>query len=163
MTKNDASRWYFAVSTAKDDDLAQIIAEAYSFFDAEYEESRAELDVDGKLIEAVAKRIPGNIEYRYGQLQVLEGIIANIEKREQVAQGKARKAFLEHYNRTLTERQIERYAEVDPKVIEMRELRELISLVRNKYLGVSKGFESMHYQLGNMVKLRAAGLDGAVL
>ena len=36
-----------------------------------------------------------------------------------------------------------------------------VALLRNKFLGISKGFEAKNFMTGHIIKLRVAGLDDA--
>ena len=38
-----------------------------------------------------------------------------------------------------------------------------ISLLRNRYLAIIKGLESKNYMLGHIARLRAAGLEDAII
>lgn len=152
--------WYRRVS--KDPDDLVPLADALAHFEAEYQDARRELDVKGKRIEEVSRRLPGIVEYRFAQLQEIEAILALFELRVDKATAEAKKRYLEHYNRTLSDRTAEKYAEVDQDVFDLKMLIIEISRVRNLFLSITKGMEYLHWQLNNLIKLRQAGIEDSV-
>jgi hypothetical protein len=155
------SRWYAKV-VADPNDLSPVL-DAYDWFEKQYEEANKDLDTNNKRIEEIAKRLAGMVEYRYGQLQEVEAIFCYLERREKKALGDARRRYLEHYKRNLTDTMATKYAEADDDVIAFAALKEQIGLIRNKFLGLSKGYEILHFQLTNITKLRVAGIEDAML
>ena len=154
--------WYRKV-THDPDDLSPVL-DAIDYFDQQYLEARQELaGLCGTLLVEVQARLPGICEYRYHQLSELEDIIAYLEIREDAVVGLQRRYYIEHYNRKLTDQMVNKFAESHPDVIALRELRNHVAHVRNKFIALSKGHDHMHYQLSNITKLRVAGLHDAIL
>ena len=73
------------------------------------------------------------------------------------------KKYLEAYNRALTSRDAEKYAEAEDEVIDMETIINEVALLRNKWLGVMKGIESKNFMLGHVVRLRTAGMEDIVV
>ena len=67
--------------------------------------------------------------------------------------------YLEAYNRALTSRDAEKYAEGEDEVIDMEVLINEVALLRNRWLGIIKALESKNFMLGHIVRLRAAGME----
>ena len=67
--------------------------------------------------------------------------------------------FLEHYNRQLTSRDVEKYIEGEQDVVDLTHLINEFALLRNKYIGLTKALDAKQFQLNNIIKLRAAGLE----
>lgn len=156
------SRWYSRVSSAPEGDYTDLV-EMLAWFEDELERSRVSLETDGRRLEDLMKRIPGYAEYYYGLLQELEAVREFLEIRRERIHLEARKRYMEHYHRTLQERTAEKYADGDPDVLDMRLLINEVTLVRNKYLGVTKRIEYLHFQLTNVRELRKAGIEDATL
>jgi hypothetical protein len=156
------SKWYRAISSAKD--FYVPLGDAIVYFQDEYLKAKAELKPKrGILMTELSLNIPGMVEYRYGQLQELEAILLFLNIQYDIKKGNAKRNFLENYNRTLTDRQVDTMANIDPDVIIIREFINETALVRNQFLGVSKGLEYLHFQMGNLTKLKIAGFDDATL
>ena len=154
--------WYRIV-TQNPDDLSPVL-DAIDYFDQEYREGRREFEeLRGMPIVEVEARLPGICEYRYRQLGELEDIIAYLEIREDAMVGVQRRYYVEHYNRKLTDQMVNKFAESHSEVIALRELRNHVAAVRNKFVALSKGHEYMHFQLPNITKLRVAGMHDAIL
>jgi hypothetical protein len=148
---------------ADPDDLSLIVA-ALAYFDAEYREACEEMkQLRGLRLTEAQARLPGIVGYRYEQLAELDAIIAFIEIREDAMVGVQRRFYIEHYNRKLTDAMVNKFAESHSDVIALRETRNRVTAVRNKFLALSKHHEHMHYQLGNLSKLWAAGVADAIL
>ena len=71
------------------------------------------------------------------------------------------KKFLEAYNKTLSSRDAEKYVDGVQSIVDTTLLVNEIALLRNKFLGISKGFEAKNFMTGHIIKLRVAGLDDA--
>jgi hypothetical protein len=141
------------------------VVDAYDYYVEQYEEGRKEADGlmrRGKSIEAAKMALPGITDYRYNQLQEADQIIGFLQNREKRLLGVNRRRYREHYNRELTDGMVEKYAETDPDLLDIAEIRNNFALVRNKLLALTKHHEVLHFQLLSIGKLRAAGIQGAV-
>ena len=68
------------------------------------------------------------------------------------------KTYNEHYARTLSSRDIEKYIDGEVDVVDGSILLNSVVLLRNKFAGY-KALDSKQYQISNIVKLKVAGLD----
>jgi len=73
------------------------------------------------------------------------------------------KKYLENYNRQLTPRDAEKYAEGEDDVIDFEVLINEVALLRNKWLGILKGIDAKQWQLGHIVRLRTAGMEDVTI
>jgi hypothetical protein len=71
--------------------------------------------------------------------------------------------YLERYNRELSDRSIEKYIDGESDIVDMNNLINEVALVRNKYLGIMKGLDAKGFSLGNITRLRIAGMNDAEL
>jgi hypothetical protein len=101
------------------------------------------------------------VEHRFNQLQEIEAILEylNIEKRRLRSQHF--KKYLENYQRALTSRDVEKYVDGEPDVVDFDKIVNEFALLRNKWLGILKGLDQKQWQLTNIVKLRVAGMEDA--
>lgn len=145
--------WYNAVK----DDLAAVV-DAITYFENELDKARYETSLKGNL-EKSSRDIPGIVAYRFAQLQEVEAILEflNIEARKK--QRAYYRKYLESYNRALSSRDAEKYAEGEQDVVDMEHLVNEFALVRNKYLALMKGLDAKQFQINNIVKLRTAGME----
>ena len=150
------SKWYSRV-TANPSDFTPLI-DAILYFEAELEEARFETKLKGSLEKASA-RLPGITAHRFGQLQEVEAILKYLEIRMAEVKGAAFKKYFEHYQKSLSAREAEKYADADAKVIEIALLINQIARVRNQYLAVMKGLDAKNWQISNLTKLKAAGFE----
>lgn len=133
-------------------------------FERELDQARIEdLTLRGKRLEHFSADIPGIVERRYNQLQEIEAILEylNIELRK--IRTEAFRRYLETNNRALSSRDAGVYADGDADVTDMAILINEFALLRNKWIGLHKAIEAKNFQLNNIVKLRAAGLDDATI
>ena len=147
------SGWYNKVKA----DTANIV-DAISFYEKELENARKETYISG-LLEKNSREIPGIVAYRFSQLQEIEAILEylNIEARSVLH--KHYRKYLEHYNKVLSSRDADKFAEGEQEYIDMKNIVNEFALVRNKYLALMKGLEAKQFQIGHIAKLRAAGLE----
>lgn len=157
------AQWFRKVFVADESAQADIIMDACDDYEAAYEEIKKAVHDRSSRIEQIALRIPGLAEQAYGGLQDLESILEFVETNENREKLRHTKRYLEHYDRTLSDRMAEKYADGEDTVYALRMLRHRVGNVRNQYLGLTKGLEYLHFQIGNVVKLKAAGLDDATV
>lgn len=150
------SKWYSKV-TADPNDFSPLI-DAIMYFESELEIARHETHLKGS-IEKASSRLPGITTQRYGQLQEVEAILKYLQIRMDKVKGIAFKKYLEHYNKALSSRDAEKYADADDSVIEIALLINQIALVRNQYLAIMKGLDSKNWQISNLTRLKAAGFE----
>jgi hypothetical protein len=147
------SQWLTAIRN----DQSEIVS-AIDYYERVLEQARKEVTLRGS-IEAHSRDMPATVEQRFCQLQELEAILEylNIELRKM--RSLKFKKFLEGYNRQLTSRDAEKYIDGEQDVVDMQHIINEFALVRNKMQGVIKALEAKQFQINNLVKLRAAGLD----
>lgn len=150
------SKWYSKV-TANPADFTPLV-DAIMHFETELEEARFETKLKGSLEKASA-RLPGITAHRFGQLQEVEAILKYLQIRMDEVKGAAFKKYLEHYQKSLSSRDAEKYADADSKVIEIALLINQIALVRNQYLAIMKGLDAKNWQISNLTRLKAAGFE----
>ena len=149
--------WYAKVSK----DLAHL-PNCLDHFYSQLDEAKKEVKIYGN-IEKASSALPGIVEHRFNQLQEIEAILEylNIELRR--VRSKAFKKYLENYPRALSSRDCEKYSEGEPDVVDMEKIVNEFSLLRNQWLGIIKALDIKQWQLSNIIKLRAAGLEDITL
>jgi hypothetical protein len=147
--------WYTKI--AKD---ISNIPDAVDHFESELQDAKREVKIFGNL-EKSAADLPGVVEQRFGQLQEIEAILEylNIELRR-LKSSHFRK-YLETYQRALSSRDCERYCEGEADVVDFEKIINEFALLRNKWLGITKGLDQKQWQITNIVKLRIAGMEDA--
>jgi len=147
--------WYNTISI----DIKKI-PDAILYFNTEYEQARKECRIYGNLEKASAS-LPGIVEHRFQQLQEIEAILEylNIEKRKLRSQHFRK--YLENYQRALSSRDVEKYVEGEADVVDFEKIVNEFALLRNRWLGITKGLDQKQWQLTNIVKLRVAGMEDA--
>jgi hypothetical protein len=120
--------------------------------------AKNEISIKGN-VEKALSNLPGITEYRFNQLQEIEAILNYLNIQLRKIRQKHYKKYLEGYQRALTSRDAEKYAEAEDEVIDMETIINEVALLRNKWLGVMKGIESKNFMLGHVVRLRTAGME----
>lgn len=141
-----------------------MLPDCIEYFEGELEWARKnDLKLKGRPIEGFSAEMPGIIEQRYNQLQEVEAILEHMNGELRRIRSDKFREFLEHYNRALTSRDAEKYVDGDKDVVDMAMLVNEFALLRNQWLGLMKGLDAKQFQINNIVKLRAAGLDDATV
>ena len=151
------SQWYSKVTS----DISEIVA-AISWFEVQIDEARYECSMKGNL-EKQSRDMPGVVEHRFNQLQEVEAILEFLNTEMRKLRSRTFRKYLESYNRALSSRDAEKYVDGEQDVVDLQYLINDFSLVRNKFLGVIKALEAKQFQINNIVKLRAAGLEDITL
>ena len=147
--------WYAKVSK----DIAHLPTCIDHFYN-ELETAKKEVKLYGN-VEKAASQLPGIVEQRFNQLQEIEAILEylNIELRR--TRSKTFKKYLENYQRSLSSRDVEKYVDGEADVVDMEKIINEFALLRNQWLGIIKAIDQKQWQITNIVKLRAAGLEDA--
>jgi len=149
------SGWYQKI--AKD---ISAIPDAIKHYETELDNARSEIRIRGN-IEKSSADMPGIVEQRFNQLQEIEAILQylNIELRR--LRSKHFKKYLENYQRALSSRDVEKYVDGEADVVDYEKIINEFALLRNKWLGITKGLDQKQWQITNIVKLRVAGMEDA--
>ena len=149
------SGWYQKI--AKD---ISAIPDAIKHYETELDNARSEIRIRGN-IEKSSADMPGIVEQRFNQLQEIEAILQylNIELRR--LRSKHFKKYLENYQRALSSRDVEKYVDGEADVVDYEKIINEFALLRNKWLGISKGLDQKQWQITNITKLRVAGMEDA--
>ena len=147
--------WYSRVSA----DISNV-PDCIVWYEDQLENARIECGLKGNL-EKNASALPGIVEKRFGQLQEIEAILEylNIELRR--TRTKFFKKYLENYQRALSSRDVEKYVDGEDDVVDYEKIINEFALLRNKWLGITKGLDQKQWQITNIVKLRVAGMEDA--
>ena len=134
------------------------IPNCIQFFDNELTDARKEVKINGN-IEKNATYLHAFVELRFGQLQEIEAILEHLNIQLRKKRSEYLRKYLENYNKVLSSRDAEKYADGEDEIVAIGELINQVALIRNQYLGITKGFEIKHFQLSNIIKLRVAGME----
>jgi hypothetical protein len=145
--------WYAKVSK----DIANL-PNCLAHFYNELDLAKLEVKVHGN-IERASASLPGIVEQRFNQLQEIEAVLEylNIELRR--IKSKAFRKYLENYQRALSSRDCEKYVDGEADVVDMEKIINEFAMLRNQWLGIIKALDIKQWQLSNIIKLRAAGLE----
>lgn len=129
-------------------------------FEKELAEARTEVKIKGNMEKSSAE-LPAYVELRFSQLQEIEAILEHLNIQLRKKRSEYLRKYLENYNKALSSRDAEKYADGEAEVVAISELINQVAFMRNQYLGITKGFEIKHFQLSNIIKLRVAGMEDA--
>jgi len=138
-------------------DLAEI-PNALDWFENEYTQAKLEVRINGS-VEKQSRDLPGIVEHRFAQLQELEAILEHLNIQLNKVRTKSFRQYLEAYNRALTSRDAEKFADGDEDVIMYQELVNEVALMRNKWQGIIKTLDIKGFQINNVIKLKVAGQE----
>jgi hypothetical protein len=149
--------WYSKITQ----DLSHI-PDFITHYENELISAKKDVTVYGNVEKNIAA-LPGITEYRFNQLQEIEAVLRYLEIQLRKLKRKYFKKYLENYNRQLTPRDAEKYAEGEDEVIDYEVLINEVALLRNKWTGVIKALESKNFMLGHVVRLRTAGMEDVTI
>ncbi len=134
------------------------IVNAISHYEKEIDQAKFECGMKGNL-EKQSRDMPGIVEHRFNQLQEVEAILEYLNTEMRKLRSNIFRKYLENYNRALSSRDAEKFVDGEDDVVNLQYLINDFSLVRNKFIGIIKALEAKQFQINNVVKLRAAGLE----
>lgn len=139
-----------------------LLPDMIDFYTVELEQAQQETKIVGSL-ERNNQLLPGQVAHRFDQLQELESVLKFLNIRYDKMRSDHYRRYLERYNRELSDRSIEKYIDGESDIVDMSCLINEVALMRNKYLGVMKAFDAKSYSMGNITRLRIAGMNDAEL
>ena len=151
------ANWYTRIAQ----DLS-VIPDFISHYEFELTTAKNEVKIYGNVEKNIAA-LPGITEHRFNQLQEIEAVLNYLNIKLRQIRRKHFQKYLEAYNRALTSRDAEKYAEGEDEVIDMEVLINEVALLRNRWLGIMKGLEAKQWQMGHIVRLRTAGMEDIIV
>lgn len=145
--------WYSKVIA----DLGNI-PDFIAHYESELDCARLDCGIGG-LVEKNISKLPGITEHRFNQLQEIEAVLNYLNIQLRKIRRKHFQKYLEGYARALTSRDAEKYVDGEDEVIDFETIINEVALLRNKFLGIIKAYESKNFMLGHIVRLRAAGME----
>jgi hypothetical protein len=145
--------WYSKVIS----DLSNI-PDFIAYYEGELDDARRDCSIGG-LVEKNISNLPGITERRFNQLQEIEAVLNYLNIQLRKIRRKHFQKYLEGYARALTSRDAEKYVDGEDEVIDFETIINEVALLRNKFLGIIKAYESKNFMLGHIVRLRAAGME----
>lgn len=152
------TNWFDRVA-ADPADLAPLLT-CIDHFEAEYQRARADVKLSGNL-ERLAGQLPAKTDYHFGNQKELEAILEYLNIRKRVIRSRHYRKYNEHYNRALTQRDLDRYVDGEDEVAAFDQLVVRFSALVNRYSGIIKALEVQGYQINNITRLRVAGMEDA--
>lgn len=148
------SKWYHIVTN----DISRI-PDFIDFFENELTHARLELSMKGRSLEKHAAELPGIIELRFTQLQEVESVLEFLNIRLRKDRSAEFKKFLEAYNKALSSRDAEKYVDGVQSIVDLSLLINEVALLRNKFLGISRGLDAKNFMIGHVTKLKVVGIE----
>ena len=145
--------WYSKVTSSLSN-----IPDFIAHYEAELEQAKRDCKIGG-LVERNIKELPGLTEHRFNQLQEIEAVLNYLNIQLRKIRTKHFQKYLESYARALSSRDAEKYVDGEDEVIDFETIINEVALLRNKFLGVMKGFDSKNFMMGHIVRLRTAGME----
>jgi hypothetical protein len=139
-----------------------LLPDMVEFFNKELADAQTETKIRGSL-EKNSQDLPGIVSHRFNQLQEIESVLKFLNVKYDKMRSDHYRRYLERYNRELSDRSIEKYIDGESDIVDMNNLINEVALVRNKYLGIMKGLDAKGFSLGNITRLRIAGMNDAEL
>jgi hypothetical protein len=139
-----------------------LLPDMVEFFHKQLADAQTETKIRGSL-EKNSQDLPGIVSHRFNQLQEIESVLKFLNVKYDKMRSDHYRRYLERYNRELSDRSIEKYIDGESDIVDMNNLINEVALVRNKYLGIMKGLDAKGFSLGNITRLRIAGMNDAEL
>jgi uncharacterized protein YfdQ (DUF2303 family) len=134
------------------------IPDFITYYEDQIIQAKSDVRIHGNLEKNITA-LPGITELRFNQLQEIEAILNFLNIQLRKLKRKHYKKYLENYNRELSSKDAEKYADGEDEIIDFEILINEVSLIRNKFLGIMKALESKNFMLGHIARLRTAGME----
>ncbi len=137
------------------------IPDFITHFENELKVAKDELEIGDRLI-AESRKLPHIVDFRFGQLQEIEAVYEYLNIQLKAERSKLHRHYLTNYQQKLGSRDVEKYVEGEPTYVDALIKCNRVNLLRNKFASITKGLEYKHFQITNIAKLKAAGVDDII-
>lgn len=121
------------------------------------------LTIKGKVLETANAEQAGWLMYYGARRAELGSLLKWLDGKLAALRGKHYKAYTEHYQRELSDRQKEKYIDFEPDVLVQLELYATVEELYERYKAVEKAFEARGFALKNITELRIRSLHDSVI
>lgn len=148
--------WFRIISkNGYEDELDDAIA----YYDKEYEQALKDIEIKGSVM-SMSCRIAGITQYRFSQFQDLCAICEYMEVEKDKIVSTKFKGYVEGYSKkVITSRDAEKFLAADSDVENISKKYLAICLSRDQFLGIYESLKTKNFQITNIIKLKAAGID----
>ena len=116
----------------------------------------------GDRIISEARRLPHIVDFRFGQLQEIDAVYELMDIKLKEIRSHLHRHYLTNYQHKLVSRDVDRFVEGEITYVDAMIKRNKVNLIRSKFESVTKGLEYKNFQITNIVKLKAAGVDDLI-
>ena len=148
--------------TLSDDKLFEVIP-LLEKYEKKIEESEALFNLNGQKLEYVCKTLPHNLSSYDQSYQELKSLEEWLESKRDKVQARLWKKYTEGYARALSAKDIQAYIAGEPEYITFTEIILEVSHLKGKIFSIVEGFKTMNWMASNMVKLRVAEMQDAII
>lgn len=131
-------------------------------FITEYEkhldDAKKDIEIGSNIINE-ARKLPQIVDFNYGKFQEVQAIYEIFDIELKKVRSRWHRHYLTNFAQKLTSRDVERFVDGEPEVVDVMIQKNRVNLLRDKFASITKGLEYKHYQITNIVKLKAAGID----
>lgn len=132
--------------------------DAIIYYDEQYEEALKDLDLKGS-VNRMISRLPGLTQYRFSQYQDLCAICEYMETEKNKIVSLKLKGYMTGSKNIVTMRDATKFVSGDPDVDSITKKYISICLSRDQFMGIYESLKSKQFQINNIVKLKAVGID----
>jgi hypothetical protein len=139
-----------------------VLPDFLEYYNTEYQEAKKDVRLlNGGSLERIAASLPHLTEQRFSQLQDIEAILEHLNIHYRKMRSNVFQKWFENQkvSRALTAKECDKYVDGDSDVNDLAELINEVALLRNLFLSILKGLDNKSYQINNITKLKAAGLE----
>lgn len=148
---------YYDRIIQNEESYVDTIISAISFYETELEDAKKETKIIGKL-EKNSANLPYIVSHRFNQLQDIEAILKYVNLVYDREKYKEFKKYTSG-NRAMSTRDAEKFAEGASQLYDIALIINQVSLIRNQFLGITKGLECKNWQISSLIKLKTAGFE----
>lgn len=149
--------WYHKVS--KD---INNLPKALDYFEKELINAKKDCELIGSL-ERSTTMLPGIVEQRFSQYQELDAILELLKIQFNKIKGKHIQNYHLTNNKAYAATTIDKILLSEDDVTDFLVMINEVTLLKNKWAGISKALETKQWQITNLIKWKSLGLDDIML
>lgn len=149
----NAMKWLKLIE--QDTDYVDDFVKEYNVY---LDQAKKEVEIGHHII-AEARRLPQVVDTYFSRLQEIEAVYEVLDITLKKTRSKFHRHYLTNYQQKLVSRDVERFVEGEPEYVDLMIKKNKVDMLRNKFASITKGLEYKHFQITNIVKLKAAGAD----
>lgn len=138
------------------------LPKALEYFEKELEDAKKDCQLTGCSLERSSSMLPGIVEQRFAQYQELDAILELLKIQFNKIKGNHIREYHLTNSKAYASTTIDKILLSEDDVVDFLGMINEVTLLKNKWAGITKALEVKQWQITNLIKWKSLGLDDII-